>query len=91
VTFRFKGHYAGDPQKYMPAEELAAAEAADPIPRYREKLVKSGLCSEEELATIDRQSTERVEAALEEVLAAPPPDVDEIEKDFYVEMKGVPA
>jgi acetoin:2,6-dichlorophenolindophenol oxidoreductase subunit alpha len=91
VTFRFKGHYAGDPQKYMPAEELAAAEAADPIPRYREKLVAAGLCSDEELATIERQSTEQIEAALEEVLAAPPPDVDEIEKDFYVEMKGVPA
>jgi pyruvate dehydrogenase E1 component alpha subunit len=91
VTFRFKGHYAGDPQKYMPAEELAAAEAADPIPRYREKLIASGVCSEEELAAIDRQSEEKMEAALEEVLAAPPPDVDEIEKDFYVEMKGVPA
>jgi acetoin:2,6-dichlorophenolindophenol oxidoreductase subunit alpha len=91
VTFRFKGHYAGDPQKYMPPEELAAAEAADPIPRYRQKLVDSGVFSGEELASIDQESADRIEKALEEVLESPVPEMDELEKDFFVDMKGVPA
>src|SRR5262249_2476518 len=91
VTFRFKGHYAGDPQNYMPAGELAAAEAADPIPRYRRRLIESGVCSEDELDAIERQSTERVNSAVEEVLSAPVPDPDELDKDFYLDMKGIPA
>ena len=91
VTFRFKGHYAGDPQRYMPPEELAAAEAADPIPRYRQRLLENGVLSEDDLAGLDREATEKVEQALREVLAAPVPPLDELEKDFFADMKGIPA
>jgi pyruvate dehydrogenase E1 component alpha subunit len=91
VTFRFKGHYMGDQQKYMPPDQLAAAEAADPIPRYRNKLLDTGVLSEAELAPIDQQAKDQVEAALQEVLASPTPGMDELEKDFFVDMKGIPA
>ena len=91
VTFRFKGHYAGDPMRYMSPEELADAETRDPIPNYRQKLLDHGVLSEDELAAIDKQATERVEQALQQVLAAPPPDLDELEQDFFVDMKGIPA
>jgi acetoin:2,6-dichlorophenolindophenol oxidoreductase subunit alpha len=90
VTFRFKGHYAGDPQKYMPAGELEAAAAGDPIPRYRQRLLDSGV-AEDELATLDREATEKVEQALRDVLAAPVPPLDELEQDFFADMKGIPA
>jgi acetoin:2,6-dichlorophenolindophenol oxidoreductase subunit alpha len=91
VTFRFKGHYAGDQQSYMPAEQLAAAEAADPIPRYRTRLLENAILAEDELATLDREATEKVEQALQEVLAAPVPPLDELEKDFFADLKGIPA
>ena len=35
VTFRFRGHYFGDPMAYIPPEQMAAAEAADPVPAFR--------------------------------------------------------
>jgi TPP-dependent pyruvate/acetoin dehydrogenase alpha subunit len=91
MTFRFNGHFSGDPQKYMPAEELEAAKLADPIPRYREKLLAAGTLSEDELATIDKESAAEVESALAEVLDAPVPDASELDRDVYVEMKGIPA
>jgi TPP-dependent pyruvate/acetoin dehydrogenase alpha subunit len=91
VTFRLKGHYFGDPQPYMPPEELAAAEAADPIPRYRQKLLAAGVLSEEDLREIDEESTASVDRALQEVLESPPPDLTEIDRDFYADMRGVPA
>ncbi len=91
VTFRFKGHYAGDPQRYMPAERLAAAEAADPIPRYRRKLLETGVLSEEVLTAIDEQSKGQVDEAMNAVLAAPPPEPDELDKDFFLDMKGIPT
>jgi pyruvate dehydrogenase E1 component alpha subunit len=91
VTFRFKGHYAGDPMRYMPPDELAAAEAVDPIPRYRHKLLDNGVLPADEIAGIDEQATQQVETALQEVLATPVPGLDELEKDFFADMKGIPA
>jgi TPP-dependent pyruvate/acetoin dehydrogenase alpha subunit len=91
ITFRFKGHYVGDAMTYMPPEELAAAEAVDPIPRYRQKLLDNGVLSEDQLAAIEAQATQRVDTALQEVLAAPVPGLDELEKDFFLDMKGIPA
>jgi pyruvate dehydrogenase E1 component alpha subunit len=91
VTFRFKGHYAGDPMRYMPPEELAAAQANDPIPNYRRKLLEHGVLAEEELVAIDKRATAQVEQAVAEVLASPPPGLDELEQDFFTDMKGIPA
>ena len=53
VTFRFKGHYFGDPMAYIPAEQLAAAEAADPVPAFRSRLADGGVCARHELDDID--------------------------------------
>jgi pyruvate dehydrogenase E1 component alpha subunit len=85
VTFRFEGHYFGDQQKYLPADELSAAREQDPIPRYRQKL------PDDEAAAIEEDATARVEAALQEVLAAPPPELDELDKDVFADQNGVPA
>ena len=42
-TQRVRGHYEGDPQKYRPAEELAAMEANDPIARSERALLARGV------------------------------------------------
>jgi acetoin:2,6-dichlorophenolindophenol oxidoreductase subunit alpha len=91
MTFRFKGHYTGDQQRYMPPEQLAAAEANDPIPGYRQKLLDRGQATEAELAEIDQDAAGQVETALKTVLAAEPVTVDDIDRDFFVDMKGIPA
>jgi acetoin:2,6-dichlorophenolindophenol oxidoreductase subunit alpha len=91
VTFRFEGHYVGDPQPYMPEQDLAAAQSADPIPVYRQKLRDGAVLTEAELAAIEEESSTRVEDALREVLAAPVPEEAEIDSDFLVDLKGVPA
>ncbi|MGH3253112.1 MAG: thiamine pyrophosphate-dependent dehydrogenase E1 component subunit alpha [Trebonia sp.] len=91
VTFRFKGHYAGDPAPYMPKDELAEAEKNDPIPRYRDKLAADGVLTAAELATIDELAAADVEAAVTTAVASPPPDAAEIDRDLYADMKGVPA
>lgn len=91
VTFRFKGHYFGDQMNYMPPEELAAAEAKDPIPRYRAKLQDAGLLTAEESDAIERAAAEQVQRALDEVLAAPWPDAAELDRDFYADLKGIPS
>ena len=83
VTFRFRGHYFGDRMPYIPKEQLAAAMAADPVPRFRDHLADAGICSADELDRIDAQALTTVETALATVMAADSPSIDELDRDVY--------
>ncbi|WAC94122.1 thiamine pyrophosphate-dependent dehydrogenase E1 component subunit alpha [Mycobacterium sp. Aquia_213] len=83
VTFRFRGHYFGDRMSYIPKEQLEAALAADPVPRFGRHLVDSGVCDERELARIDDEARSTVESALQTVISADAPTIDELDQDVY--------
>jgi acetoin:2,6-dichlorophenolindophenol oxidoreductase subunit alpha len=83
VTFRFRGHYFGDRMPYIPKDQLAAAMDADPVPKFRAHLVEAGLCDEGELDGIDNDALATVEAALQTVMAADAPSIDELDRDVY--------
>ena len=83
VTFRFRGHYFGDRMPYIPAEQLEAALAADPVPRFRQHLLDTGVCTSDDLDRVEQEATAEVERALTTVLAAGPPSVDELDRDVY--------
>jgi TPP-dependent pyruvate/acetoin dehydrogenase alpha subunit len=91
VTYRFKGHYHADAMRYIPSGELAEAEKKDPIPAYRTRLLEGGVFKESELQDIDDRAVETVENAVQEVLSAPPPGIEELDQDFFEDMRGVPA
>lgn len=82
-TFRFRGHYFGDRMRYIPADQLQAALAANPVPRFRRRLAETGVCGEAELARIDDDAAATVEAALRTVLGADSPAADELDRDMY--------
>jgi acetoin:2,6-dichlorophenolindophenol oxidoreductase subunit alpha len=83
VTFRFRGHYFGDRMPYIPEEQLAAAMAADPVPRFRNHLAEAGICSPDELDRIDNEAAAAVESALAAVMSAESPSSDELDHDVY--------
>jgi len=83
VTFRFRGHYFGDRMPYIPKEQLEAAMAADPVPRFRRQLAETGVCSPDELDLIDGAAAAAVEAALHAVMSADSPSIDELDRDVY--------
>jgi acetoin:2,6-dichlorophenolindophenol oxidoreductase subunit alpha len=83
VTFRFRGHYFGDRMPYIPKDQLAAAIAADPVPRFRSHLAETGVCGEDELDRIDTEALATVEAALKAVMSADSPSIDELDQDVY--------
>lgn len=91
VTFRFRGHYFGDRMPYIPTEQLAAALAADPLPRFRTHLTESGVCSEDELDRIDSDASATVERALAAAVAADAPSVAELDRDVYATPIGFPV
>lgn len=83
VTFRFRGHYFGDRMPYIPAEQLQAAMAADPVPRFRRHLIETGVCTDDELNRVEKEALSEVERALRAVLDADAPTADELDRDVY--------
>ena len=52
ITFRFMGHYFGDPGAYIPKDEYAAALARDPMPKTKAAVLQAKAASEAELEAI---------------------------------------
>jgi len=59
---------------YRPPEELEAARAADPLPRFRRILVENGFVNEEELAAIETRNQQIYDAAADRARTAPDPN-----------------
>jgi acetoin:2,6-dichlorophenolindophenol oxidoreductase subunit alpha len=90
VTYRFHGHFFGDPMAYIPPGELDAAVAADPVPRFRARLLADRVAPEQRLAAIEADAVRTVETALADVLTSPPPPLEELAVDVYATTRGIP-
>jgi pyruvate dehydrogenase E1 component alpha subunit len=79
-TARFSGHYIGDPQVYRPKDEARKLRATrDPIEILRERL---GV-TDEELAELDGEVTEIVEASVEFAKSGTDPAPEDALKNVY--------
>ncbi len=81
VTYRLRGHYVGDPQRYRTREEVEEAQARDPVRRWREVLRSRGV-PEEVLEAVEREEEERVEAAVRFAEESPLPEPEEALEDL---------
>ncbi|MFN7176338.1 MAG: thiamine pyrophosphate-dependent enzyme, partial [Thermaurantiacus sp.] len=72
-TARLTGHFMGDQQAYIPEQ----MKQADPLPAYREKLVRDGVLTAEEADAIAARATERMARAMQFAKDAPYPDARE--------------
>ena len=82
-TFRFKGHYFGDPATYIPKAEYEAALARDPMPICRAAVLASGAATEAELQALAAQINADIDDALKFAADSPFPDPSEIDTDIY--------
>lgn len=83
VTFRFHGHVVGDPGEYIPKEELEAAKAADPFPRFRNALIAQKHATAAELDAIDAAIARDLDEAAEFANSSPLSDASELKRDVY--------
>lgn len=80
-TYRTRGHYEGDHQKYKPKAEIEAWEARDPIARYREILGgEAGYFAE-----IDAAIHGRLDQAIEYALNSPLAAIADLERLTYAD------
>lgn len=85
-TYRYRGHSMSDPAKYRTKEEVEEWRSKhDPIETLREKILKDGSATEENLKEIERQIKDIVADAVEFAQSSPEPDASELWTDVLVE------
>ena len=82
-TYRWKGHFEGDPMVYRAREELEEWKKKDPITRFRKQL--RGFLSEADFERIDKDAKEEVERAVKFAEESPWPEGPEALEDLYTE------
>ncbi|MGB3933224.1 MAG: thiamine pyrophosphate-dependent dehydrogenase E1 component subunit alpha [bacterium] len=82
-TYRWRGHFEGDPQMYRPQEEIEEWKAKDPIPRFEALLAEMGVMTAEEAEAIRKEVAAEVEAAVEFAEKSPEPAPEAALEDHY--------
>jgi len=85
MTYRFRGHSMGDPEKYRESEEVARWQEEDPIGVLHRWMVENKKATEEELEQIITEVEQEVEEAVEFAENSPEPAPEELFTDIYVE------
>jgi len=85
MTYRFRGHSMGDPERYRKSEEVHRWQENDPIGIYHRYLLEQGVASEAELEEQAQHAEQVVQDAVEFAENSPEPAVEELYKDVYVE------
>jgi len=89
VTYRWHGHYEGDPEKYRDKDELAEWQQRDPLVITRARLLQRGV-GPEKLDLIETQVRARIDAAVDAARQAPPPDMSVLRSSVYAPRPAVP-
>jgi len=85
-TYRFAGHFVGDPLVYRSKEQAEDwIQNRDPLQIFEAHVVEAGLVESSDLREIDRCVDEELASAVDAAEAAPFPDVAEVTRDVYVE------
>jgi acetoin:2,6-dichlorophenolindophenol oxidoreductase subunit alpha len=84
-TFRFMGHYEGDPDRYRDDDERQATRGSDAIAVLRRTLLDAGDASETELDALQAEIEAAVSDAVEFARASALPDAAEVGRYVYPE------
>jgi pyruvate dehydrogenase E1 component alpha subunit len=85
-TYRFRGHFVGDPLVYRSKEESEDwIQNRDPLPTFEARVVEAGLVEVEALRRVDGEVAEELAAAVDAAEAAPLPRPEDVLSDVYVE------
>lgn len=85
MTYRFRGHSMGDPERYRKQEEVKKREEQDPIGAFRAYLTKNKIASSKALDEITARAEGDVQKAVEFAESSPEPALETLFDDIYVE------
>ncbi len=82
-TYRMHGHMEADEQAYVDRAELAAWAAKDPISGYRERLLREGAITTQDVASMEARVAATMDAAVSFATTSPYPEMSELTTHVY--------
>ena len=82
-TYRWLGHWTGDPQPYRTREEVEEWKKKDPIMRHRTYLIENGIATAEELDALELKAQAEIDEAEQFALNSPEPDPAKVMDDVF--------
>lgn len=83
MTYRWGGHYEGDPETYRSREEVLEWQLRCPVNRLKNELLTEGLLSEDEDAALREKINEDLDGAEKFAEDSPLPESDDLMKDIF--------
>ncbi len=84
-TYRFLGHFVGDPQNYRSKDEVEEWKKRDPIQMFRARMTAEGTLAAAEMDAIDAEIKQAMADALEFARSSPEPDIEVALQDIFTE------
>ncbi len=84
-TYRYRGHWTGDPEPYRSREEVNEWKEKDAIERFAKEIAKKKWATKKELEQIKADAYEEMEKAAEFALNSPEPDPAHLMDDVFYE------
>ena len=85
ITYRYRGHSMGDPERYRKQEEVKKWQESDPIGIFRNYLLEKKTASANALDEIETRVDEEVNKAIEFAESSPEPAMEDLFKEIYVD------
>ncbi|MGB9686850.1 MAG: thiamine pyrophosphate-dependent dehydrogenase E1 component subunit alpha [Rectinema subterraneum] len=84
LTYRVKGHYVGDPERYRTREEVQKmVNERDPIQTCKKRFLDSGITNEAGIAKLYAEAEEEISAAVRFAEASPLPEPEDALDDLF--------
>jgi pyruvate dehydrogenase E1 component alpha subunit len=85
VTYRFRGHSMGDPERYRQDDEVRKWQENDPIGIYRKRLITEEIATGEELDSVEDKAEKVAQEAVQFAESSPEPAPEDLFEHVYVE------
>ena len=85
MTYRYRGHSMGDPERYRDQEEVQKWQENDPIGIFRKHLLEEGGFDEKTLDQAEAKVEDELQEAVEFAESSPDPAPEALLEDIYVE------
>jgi len=85
ITYRYRGHSMGDPERYRKSDEVKQWQENDPIGIFRKQLLDKKTASIKNLDEIEARVEDEVVKAVEFAETSPEPAMEELFTDLYAE------
>lgn len=84
LTYRVKGHYVGDPERYRTREEVQKmVNERDPIQAYKQRLLDTGITNQAGIAKYYDLAEQELRAAIEFAESSPLPEPEDALNDLF--------